>query len=132
MADLTSVARVVRWGTESMAFNLGHLPADKLDWKPNPESKSALEVTGEVLGVIRMMTGLILKGHFERPPGASGGEGGPMQYPKPADLADARSGNCRKPGKHSRRRWMARGRSWTSRSKRRSGPCWPPGACCGA
>ena len=28
MADLTSVARVVRWGTESMAFNLGHLPAE--------------------------------------------------------------------------------------------------------
>jgi hypothetical protein len=90
MADLTSVARVVRWGSESLAFNLSCLPADKLDWKPNPESKSAFEVTGEALGVIRMMTGLIQKGHFERPPGASGGEGGPMQYPKPADLADAR------------------------------------------
>jgi hypothetical protein len=55
MEDLKIVARVTRGMAESMAVQLGHLPADKLDWKPNPASKSALEVTAEVIGVMRMM-----------------------------------------------------------------------------
>ena len=90
MSKLEPVARVVRWGVESMAFNLGQLPADKLNWKPTPESKSALEVTGEVLGVMRMMTGLIATGSFARPDGGQSTDGGPIQYAAPANLEDAR------------------------------------------
>ena len=87
MTNLEPVARVVRWGVESMAFNLGQLPADKLNWKPNPECKSALEVTGEVVGVMRMMVGLMTTGSFERPPGAEAA--GPIRYPLPTGLEDA-------------------------------------------
>ena len=89
MANLEPVARVVRWGVESMAFNLGQLPADKLNWKPNPESKSALEVTGEVIGVMQMMLGLLTTGSFARPDGADATTSGPIQYPIPAGLEDA-------------------------------------------
>ena len=78
MPNLEPVARVVRWGVESMAFNLGQLPADKLNWKPNPESKSALEVTGEVVGVMQRMQGVIEGGGFH---GA--------QYETPATLEEA-------------------------------------------
>src|SRR3954469_24085366 len=84
MPNLEPVARVVRWGVESMAFNLGQLPADKLNWKPNPESKSALEVSGEVIGVMRMMVGLMATGSFERSAGT-----GPTSYPIPSGLEDA-------------------------------------------
>lgn len=89
MSKLEPAARVVRWGVESMAFNLGQLPEDKLSWKPNPESKSALEVTGEVLGVMRMMTGLITTGSFQRPDGAEATTSGPIDYPTPSGLKDA-------------------------------------------
>jgi hypothetical protein len=89
MANLEPVARVVRWGVESMAFNLGQLPADRLDWKPNPESKSALEVTAEVVGVMRMMLGLMATGRFERPDGAEATTSGPIRYPLPSGLEDA-------------------------------------------
>src|SRR5439155_18868361 len=78
MSNLEPVARVVRWGVESMAFNLGQLPPDKLNWKPNPVCKSALEVTGEVVGVMRRMQGLIEGGGFH-------GE----QYATPASLEEA-------------------------------------------
>lgn len=87
MAELTSAARIVRWGSESLAFNLSALPADKLNWKPTPESKSALEVTGEALGVMRMMTGLILNGGFERTADAQ--SGGILSYPEPRSLEEA-------------------------------------------
>jgi hypothetical protein len=89
MANLEPVARVVRWGVESMAFNLGQLREDKLNWKPNPESKSALEVTGEVLGVMRMMLGLMSTGSFERPAGAEDTPGGPIRYANPSGLQEA-------------------------------------------
>ena len=35
---------MVHWGVESVAFDGGQLPADKLDWRPTPEGKSALKV----------------------------------------------------------------------------------------
>jgi hypothetical protein len=79
MANLKPVARVVRWGVESTAFNLGQLPADRLDWKPNPACKSALQVTGEVVGVMRMMLGVLQGGGFGGGPG----------YETPASLEEA-------------------------------------------
>lgn len=54
MADLKVVARLARWAASSMASNLAHLPEDKLDWKPTEASKSALEVVGEVVQVMKM------------------------------------------------------------------------------
>jgi hypothetical protein len=89
MTSLEPVARVVRWGVESMAFNLSRLPADRLQWKPNPESKSALEVTGEVIGVMRMMTGLMTTGSFAPPAGAEASAGGPIRYANPTGLEEA-------------------------------------------
>ncbi|MCC2669577.1 MAG: DinB family [Armatimonadetes bacterium] len=53
MADLKTVARLTRWAAGSMAFNLSKIPEDKLDWKPTPESKSALDVVGEVIFVMK-------------------------------------------------------------------------------
>ena len=69
MTDLKVTARMVRWAAESMAFNLSQLPPDKLDWKPNPASKSALQIVGEVVGVMRMMLPMFQGGNFEMQPG---------------------------------------------------------------
>lgn len=66
MADLKAVARVVRWAAESMAFNLDQIPEDKLDWKPNPASKTALQVVAEATGVMRMIQPIFAGGNFER------------------------------------------------------------------
>jgi hypothetical protein len=63
---------------ESLAANLAAIPADKRDWKPTPESKSALIVTGEAIGVMRMMLPLFSGGDFAMDP-----------YPEPKDLDDA-------------------------------------------
>jgi hypothetical protein len=78
MADLKAIARTVRWGAESMAFQLAQLPADKLDWKPNPASKSALQVAGEVIGVMELTLPLFQGKGFEF-----------QQFPPPANLEEA-------------------------------------------
>ena len=80
MADLKAVARVVRWATGSMVHNLKQLPPDKLDWKPTPEAKSALQVTGEVAGVMRSFEPLFAGGKFEAQP-----------LPQPTTLEEATS-----------------------------------------
>jgi hypothetical protein len=68
MADLKIIARLVRWGAESMAFNLTKIPADKLDWKPDPAAKSALQVTGEVVGVMNMLMPVFTNGELKQEP----------------------------------------------------------------
>lgn len=68
MADLRPLARIVRWGTASTIYNLGKLPADKLDWKPEPTCKSALDVVAEVTGVMRMSMPLFQGGVMEYQP----------------------------------------------------------------
>lgn len=68
MTDLRAVARVVRWGAESFIFNLSQLPPDKLDFQPNPGCKSALQVTGEAAGVMRMLLPLFTGGDFQPSP----------------------------------------------------------------
>lgn len=65
MADLKPVARIVRWATASTIHNLSHLPAAKLDWKPEPTCKSALQVVGEVTGVMEMSLSVFAGGGFE-------------------------------------------------------------------
>jgi hypothetical protein len=78
MEDLRTVGWIVRWAAASMASNLGHLPSDKLDWKPNPASKTALEITGEVARVMRMMMPVFSGGGFE-----------PQPLPPPSGLEEA-------------------------------------------
>ena len=65
MSQFTLVARLVRYGAESMAFQLKQIPADKLDWQPHPASKSALQIVGEAVGVIRSQSFTVRSGEFE-------------------------------------------------------------------
>lgn len=78
MADLKASAHVVRAMADALAFNLSKIPADKLDWKPTPEAKSALQVAGEVVGVMHMML-----------PAFSGGEFAGAPLPHPQSLEEA-------------------------------------------
>jgi uncharacterized damage-inducible protein DinB len=80
MEDLKPIARTVRWATASMIHNLGEIPADKLDWKPESTCKSALQVVGEVVGVMEMSKSVFAGGGFELKP-----------HPVPANLEEATS-----------------------------------------
>jgi hypothetical protein len=82
MVDLKPVARAVRWGGESLAQQLAFIPEEKLDWKPTPECKSALQVTGEVAGVMRMLMPLF-RGEEMQPPQ------GPLPHPTSLEEAKA-------------------------------------------
>jgi hypothetical protein len=81
MQNLKVAAWMLRYGARSLAFNLGFIPPDRLDWKPEPGAKSALEIAREVVGGIRMYRPIL-----------SGGEWDPTTaYPPIATLDEARS-----------------------------------------
>src|SRR5687767_11757308 len=79
MADLKAVARLTRWAAGSMAINLARLPEDKLDWKPSPEAKSALDVAGEVVFVMKSAFPIFTGGTLDFQ----------VDRAKPANLAEA-------------------------------------------
>ncbi len=80
MVDLKAVARVVRWASESLVLNLEQISEEKLDWKPTPEAKSALQIAGEVAGVMRNQMHVFSGATFVSDP-----------LPHPATLDEART-----------------------------------------
>lgn len=81
MEDLKAAAWVLRYGTRSLIHNLEALPPDRLTWKPEPGTKSALEMAGEVARALRMYQPLFQgQDCFSLP-----------MFPEPASLAEATS-----------------------------------------
>ena len=44
---------MARWAARDFVYNLEAIPAEKLDWRPSPEAKSALQIAGEVAASMR-------------------------------------------------------------------------------
>jgi len=76
---MKATAELARWAARDFVFNLEAIPADRLDWKPSPEAKSALQMAGEVAGGA---AGII--------PVLQGGDWAPSPNPAPASLEEAR------------------------------------------
>jgi uncharacterized damage-inducible protein DinB len=51
-----TLARQITMGAMNMAYNLDFIAADKLDWKPAPEAKSALEIINHMIEVLHAIT----------------------------------------------------------------------------
>lgn len=48
MNDLERLLGMVDWIAKNINHNLNYIPDDKLDWHPEPEAKSALQIAHEV------------------------------------------------------------------------------------
>ena len=78
MNPMEGMANQMSWIGRNTAHNLGFIPQDKLNWKPAPTAKSALEVVAHVTGFIKAMQ-----------PVLSGGEFKPPQFQTPTSLKEA-------------------------------------------
>ena len=56
MVVMEVLARQVIWACENIACNLKFIPADKLEWKPAPGAKSALEIVNHAAEVLHRMS----------------------------------------------------------------------------
>jgi hypothetical protein len=65
MENLKVAAWMVRYGARSLAYNLGFIPADRLDWSPEPGAKSALQIAQEVVGGMRMYLPILRGGEWD-------------------------------------------------------------------
>jgi hypothetical protein len=55
MHPMDGVARLAEWAGPDFAHNLDFIPEDRLNWKPAPGSKSALECAAEAAGFLKSM-----------------------------------------------------------------------------
>jgi len=55
MHPMEGVARLAEWAGPDLAYNLDFIPEDRLNWKPAPESKSALECAAEAAFLMKSM-----------------------------------------------------------------------------
>jgi hypothetical protein len=55
---LQPLIETCEWFGQNFAHNLDFVPDDKLNWKPAPTAKSALEIAGEAKGLFRSIRAL--------------------------------------------------------------------------
>src|SRR4029079_17248617 len=78
---MEEAADMARWMARDFVFNLEAIPADRLDWKPAPEAKSAREIAGEVIAVSRSIVPLLQGGDWDPPS---------LPFPEPGTLEEAK------------------------------------------
>lgn len=79
---MKDAAEMARWAARDFVFNLEAIPADRLDWKPSPEAKSALQIAGEVASVAEGIVPVLQGGDWTMM--------GPGEFPQPANVEEAR------------------------------------------
>jgi uncharacterized damage-inducible protein DinB len=77
MTVMEALARQVTWACANIAANLDFIPADRLEWKPAPTAKSALEIVNHCTHVLHRMSRVL--------------EAGPLAQVGFAPAADVRS-----------------------------------------
>jgi len=80
MSPLETLANLAIWGARNTAYNLTFIGDDKLDWKPAPTAKSALEIVNHVALAVRSME-----------PVLRGGEHSPAQFTHAVNLQEAQT-----------------------------------------
>src|SRR5437763_14968264 len=66
MHPLEGLAKMTEFAGNNLAYNLEFIPADKLNWKPAPAAKSALEIGQHVVGALSFMRPILTGGAYER------------------------------------------------------------------
>jgi len=67
MSPLEALAYQAEWAAKDTAHNLDFIPADKLEWKPAPTAKSALQIANEMVYFARGMMPVLSGGSFTPP-----------------------------------------------------------------
>jgi hypothetical protein len=65
MHPMDGLAHVLEWAGPDLAYNLDFIPDDKLDWKPAPDSKSAMACAAEAAYFMRGMIGMLQTGEMK-------------------------------------------------------------------
>ncbi len=67
MGPTSVLARLTRTMGTNLVHNLGCLPPDRLDWKPAPSAKSALEIVNHLAYFMTGLTGVLRTGTWSEP-----------------------------------------------------------------
>src|SRR5688500_11870820 len=67
MQDRNAIPALIRFGARSFAHQLEFIPDDRWEWKPDPASKSARAIAGEVIAVFEMSRPVLSGGEMGQP-----------------------------------------------------------------
>jgi hypothetical protein len=67
MHPMDGVAKVAEWAGPDLAHNLDFIPADRLGWKPTPDSKSTLECAAEAAILMKSMIPVLAGAEWTSP-----------------------------------------------------------------
>jgi uncharacterized damage-inducible protein DinB len=67
MSQLDSLVNQAQFIGNNVAYNLEFIPVEKLNWKPAPTAKSALEVVNHVVGALEAMRPVLGGGSWTAP-----------------------------------------------------------------
>jgi DinB superfamily len=67
MHPMNGVAGLAEWAGPDLAHNLDFIPEDRLNWKPAPDSKSALECASEAALFMKSMIPVLAGAEWQRP-----------------------------------------------------------------
>jgi uncharacterized damage-inducible protein DinB len=67
MSQLESLVNQAQWAGNDLAYNLQFIPAEKLNWKPAPAAKSALEIANHTAAALEAMRPVLQGGAWQRP-----------------------------------------------------------------
>ncbi len=65
MHPLETMAQQIEWAGGNFAYNLGFIPDDKIDWKPAPHAKSALEIVNHTAEALLKMSSVLRGGKYQ-------------------------------------------------------------------
>jgi hypothetical protein len=78
MHPLEGLAKMTEFAGNNLAYNLEFIPADKINWKPAPTAKSALEIVQHVAGALNFMRPVLTGAAYQ-----------PGEIPVPGDCRNA-------------------------------------------
>lgn len=65
MEKIELLISMAEWGAQNAAYNLDFIPDDKLQWKPAPDAKNALEIAHEIASSVDGASHLMQTGQSE-------------------------------------------------------------------
>ena len=65
MTSIEKQAEIIYFTARNIAHNLDFIPEEKIDWKPAPEAKSALEIVNHVAKNMTGAIGLVTTGEWD-------------------------------------------------------------------
>lgn len=66
MNNIDQLIGMMEWTAKNVNYNLDFVPDDKLDWKPAPDAKSAMDIAHEIASSTDSIANFLTSGEYQK------------------------------------------------------------------